>query len=78
MSAARIYQLSWLDPEYMAASPDRDLAKATRFQSHPTRAVAIREARKLARKINGSVYLQAYVRGLYGDEPEGSQEEITK
>ncbi|MDP2374393.1 hypothetical protein [Reyranella sp.] len=76
MSTVRLYQLSWVDPESMAARPDGDLAKATRFQSHPTRAAAIREARKLARKINGSVYLQAYVRGLYGDEPEGSQEEI--
>lgn len=74
----RTYQLSWLDPAYMAAHPDCDLENATRRTNCPTRAVALREGRKIAGQINGTVYLQVFIETRFGPETEGAQEEISQ
>lgn len=72
----RSYEISWLDPVYMRDHPDCDLANATRCTVHTTRAVAISQGRRIARKIRGTVYLQVFIETRFGPETEGAMEEI--
>lgn len=78
MAATRSYEISWLDPAYMAAHPDCDLEKATRRVNWPTRAAALRYGKRKAGEINGTVYLQMFIKTQHGWDAEGEQEEITQ
>jgi hypothetical protein len=76
LAMAREYRLSFVDPAHLAAHPDGELAAATRFVRHRTRAAAVKDALRIARHIRSAVHLQAFVKGLFGEEPEGPPEEF--